>query len=121
MRPLITCLVFVALTPALTGCVTSYKDIMEGGHKYSSESTRKPSEAASCIIERTQSQWPWRATQRPFGEQGVIEVVITSGGEGVAAVAHVKPSPYGSIVETWLTKRAVLTRDTLHEQFFGGC
>jgi hypothetical protein len=112
------CGVLLAL---LTGCATTYKDILENGYKYSSESTRKPPEVAECIIQRVHSQRPWRAMRRPFGERGAIEVVISSGGEGVAAIAHVTPSPYGSIVDTWLTKRAVITRDIWHEEFFGGC
>ena len=67
------------------------QDTLEGGYKANAESTRKPPEVASCIIERAQSQSPWRATQRPLGADNAIEVVITSGGEGVAAVAHVRP------------------------------
>jgi len=115
------CAVYVTLLFIIAGCTSTYKDTLEGGYKANAESTRKPPEVASCIIERAQSQSPWRATQRPLGADNAIEVVITSGGEGVAAVAHVRPSPYGSTIETWLTYRSLLTRDIWHEQFFGGC
>ncbi|MGZ8229205.1 MAG: hypothetical protein ACXW2A_05575 [Burkholderiales bacterium] len=105
----------------LLGCGTPYRQTVETGYRYNWDSTLRPPEVARCIIARTEAQRPWRVLQRPLDERGSIELVIGSGGEGVAAVARVAPSPYGSRIESWLTSRAVLTRDIWHEQFFGGC
>jgi hypothetical protein len=103
------------------GCTMSYGDVLQRGHKYTSESVRKPPDVADCVAARMARQREWRLTRRPLDDRGSIELVVGSGGEGVAAIAHVYPSPYGSRIESWVTQRAVLTRDIWHEEFFGGC
>ena len=105
----------------LSSCATRYEDTIRGGHKYDWESTKKPVDVASCVIARTEAQRPWRATQRPLGDRGAIELLIGPASGGVTAVAHVEPSRYGSKIEAWITALGVLTRDVWHEQFFGGC
>ena len=102
------------------GCTMSYHDVLERGHKYTSESTRKPPEVADCVTERMKRYREWQLTRRPLDDRGSVELIVGSG-EGVAAIAHVRASPYGSNIESWVTQRAVLTRDILHEEFFGPC
>lgn len=103
------------------GCATTYQHVVENGYKYEWESTRRPPEVAGCITARVESQRPWRAMQRTLDDRGSIEVLIGSGSEGVAAVAQLRPFPYGTRVQSWITSRAVITRDIWHDQFFGGC
>jgi hypothetical protein len=109
------------LCASALGCATTYEQTVRSGYKYQWESTRRPPEVARCVTARAESQRPWRVVQRPLDDRGSIELLIGSGGDGVAAVAHVTPSPYGSKVESWMTSRAILTTDMWHDQFFGGC
>jgi hypothetical protein len=102
-------------------CTMPYRDVLERGHKYSSESLRKPPDVADCVAARMTRYREWRITRRPLDDRGSIEIVVGGGGEGVAAIAHIRPSPYGSRIESWITQRAVLTRDIWHEEFFGNC
>jgi hypothetical protein len=102
------------------GCTMSYHDVLERGHKYTAESTRKPPEVADCVTERMKRYREWQLTRRPLDDRGSVELIVGSG-EGVAAIAHVRASPYGSSIESWVSQRAVLTRDILHEEFFGPC
>jgi hypothetical protein len=111
----------IVLCILMTGCTMSYRDVLQSDYKYTSESLRKPPDVADCVAARMTRQSGWRVTRRPLDDRGAIELIVGSGGEGVAAVAHVYPSPYGSRVESWITQRAVLTRDIWHEEFFGPC
>jgi hypothetical protein len=112
--PLFLCLV-------AAGCTMPYSDVLQSGHKYTSESIRKPPDVADCVAARMARQRQWQFTRRALDERGSIELVVGSGGDGVVAIAHVYASPYGSRVESWITQRAVLTRDIWQEEFFGGC
>jgi hypothetical protein len=114
-------LVAVALCVLAGGCAVPYQDVLQSGEKYTSESIRKPPDVADCVATRLKKQREWQLTRRPLGDRGSIELVVGSGGGGVVAVAHVHPSPYGSRVESWVSPRAVLTKDILQEEFFGGC
>lgn len=105
----------------MTGCTVPYGEVLKSEYKYTSESLRKPPDVADCVAARMARQRQWLVTRRPLQDRGAIELVIGSGGEGVVAIAHVYPSPYGSRVESWVTPRAVLTRDIWHEEFFGPC
>lgn len=117
-RALLAC---AALVLGLAGCETSYRNAIEGGHRYDWESNATPAEVARCVTARVKAHKPWSVTQRPLDERGAIELVIGTGAERVTAVAHVTPWRYGSRIQGWVTSYAVLTRDVLHEQFFGGC
>jgi hypothetical protein len=114
-------LVAVALCVLAGGCAVPYQDVLQSGEKYTSESIRKPPDVADCVAARLKKQREWQLTRRPLGDRGSIELVVGSSGDGVVAVAHVHPSPYGSRVESWITPRAVLTKDMWQEEFFGGC
>jgi hypothetical protein len=111
----------VALCILAGGCAVPYRDVLESGHKYTAESIRKPPDVADCVAARLKKQREWQLTRRPLGDRGSIELVVGSSGEGVVAVAHVHAFPYGSRIESWITPRAVLTRDIWQEEFFGGC
>jgi hypothetical protein len=118
MRRLFAVLVCVAVT----GCTMSYRDVLERGHKYSSESLRKPPDVADCVAARMARHREWRVNRRPLDERGSMELIVGSGsGDAVVAIAHIHPSPYGSRIESWITQRAVLTRDIWHDEFFGNC
>ena len=105
----------------VAGCTMSYREVLERGHKYTSESLRKPPDVADCVAARMTRQREWRLDRRTLDDRGTIELVVGSGGESVAAIAHIYASPYGSRIESWVTQRAVLTRDIWHEEFFGNC
>ena len=98
-----------------------YAEVLQSGHKYTSESIRKPPDVADCVAARLKSQREWQLSRRPLGERGSIELVVGSGDGKVAGIAHVHPSPYGSRIESWITHRAVLTRDIWQQEFFGSC
>jgi len=98
-----------------------YGEVLQSGHKYTSESIRKPPDVADCVAVRLKSQREWQLSRRPLGERGSIELVVGSGDGKVVGIAHVHPSPYGSRIESWITHRAVLTRDIWQQEFFGSC
>jgi hypothetical protein len=110
----------VVICVLAAGCTMPHSEVVRG-QKFTSESTRKPPEVADCVAERMSRQREWQLTRRPLDDRGSIELVVGSGGGGVAAVAHVYASPYGSRIESWVSPRAVLAQDIWREEFFGGC
>jgi hypothetical protein len=113
--------VSIVLCVLAAGCAVPYKEVLQNGYKYTSESIRKPSEVAECVTARMASQREWRLTRRALDDRGSIELVVGSGDQSVAGIAHVYPSPYGSRVDSWISQRAVVTRDIWQYEFFGAC